>query len=96
MRGQRRARVRADSEEQRVAEGDQARVPEEEVQAEEGDGVGHERQHERRVVHGRDRRESQRDGERRGDEQEPPPPHAAATFPKIPRGRITSTPMTMR
>ena len=79
-----------------MAERDEPGVPEEEIQAEQRDGIGHEREHQGRVVNGRDRREAKGGDERSGQQDDPGQPHATAAFPKRPRGRITSTPMTIR
>ena len=91
--GEERRGVRAEPDEERVAERDEARVTEHQVQAEQHDAVGHEGQHEEDVVDGGDPRhrddgaERERNGQHRA--------HAAAP-PKRPRGRMTRTLMTIR
>ena len=93
MGGEERPGVRADPDEQRMTEGDEARIPEEEVQPEQDDRVGHERQHEQDVV-GRGDERCGGDGSRRHHHDQAPL-HAAAP-PKRPRGRATSTAITIR
>ena len=79
-----------------MAERDEPRVPEEEVQAEKRDAVGHEGQHERDVVDGGSVGEGEREGDRHEERDGPESPHAVTTFPKSPRGRSTSTVITIR
>ena len=79
-----------------MPEGDEPRVPEQEVQAEQRDAVGHERQHERDVVGRSDPGDGERERDRHEERGRPGALHAVAAFPKSPRGRRTSTAMTMR
>ena len=92
MGGEEGAGVGADADEQRVAEGHEAGMAEEEVEPEEHHRVGHERQHEEDVVGGRHPWQAER-GERHR-RQHGASPHAA--LPKSPRGRRRRTTITMR
>ena len=85
--------VGAEPDEERVAERDEPRVSEQEVEPEQDDRVGHERQHQEDVVGRGDERRGG-DGHRdQGDDQKAL--HVSAP-PKRPRGRRTSTTITMK
>ena len=93
VRRQERAGVRAEPDEEGVAERDEARVPEQEVEPEQHDRVGHEREHEEHVI---GRGDEGRCGDGRGPQRDRQAALHAVAPPKRPRGRATSTAITMR
>ena len=79
-----------------MAEGDEPRVPEEEIETEERHAVGHEGKHERDVIHGGRVGEGGRQGDCQDEGDRAGTAHAVAGFPKSPRGRRTRTAITIR
>ena len=97
--------IGADRHEERVAEGEQTGIAEQQVEAEQRDGVGEGRQDQRDVVGLRDAREREQYDQHCDDEREPhdvSPVRRCArvahstTLPNRPAGRTTSTTITTR